>query len=171
VLCDPSAAGGPSLRRLFSYRGQGGSFFSDSCPKRSRIPPRARVRCNLAARAGNKPLPSFRRHGDSQPSRTLSCGRPDGRGRLAALYPDAGAARRIESLCYLQLLDFEPTSSRGFSRATPQSSPTSQLGKSNGVRETWGGPVRGSGAGAGLRSSLGITYLDPLRYDLLFEPS
>ena len=39
-------------------------------------------------------------------------------------------------------------------------------GKSNGVPV---GPGRGSGAGSLVAYALGITDLDPLRYDLLFE--
>src|SRR5699024_6342869 len=39
-------------------------------------------------------------------------------------------------------------------------------GKSNGVPV---GPGRGSGAGSLVAYSLGITDLDPIRYDLLFE--
>ncbi len=59
------------------------------------------------------------------------------------------------------------SSARWASPATSSSSRTSSAGRaSNGVPV---GPGRGSGAGSLVAYSLGITDLDPIKYDLLFE--
>src|SRR5206468_2118418 len=80
---------------------------------------------------------------------------------------DAGErdARRPE---YLARLDFEikTITQMGFSGYFLIVADFINWAKNNGVPV---GPGRGSGAGSLVAYSLGITDLDPLRYDLLFE--
>ena len=87
--------------------------------------------------------------------------------RLAQLYPDAvqRAAREPE---YRARLDFEIKTilQMGFAGYFLIVADFINWAKSNGVPV---GPGRGSGAGSLVAYSLGITDLDPLRYNLLFE--
>ena len=87
--------------------------------------------------------------------------------RLEALYPDA--ARRAERTpTYAQRLEFEAATiiQMGFAGYFLIVADFINWAKGNGVPV---GPGRGSGAGSLIAYSLGITDLDPLRYDLLFE--
>ncbi|MEO5692431.1 MAG: DNA polymerase III subunit alpha [Usitatibacter sp.] len=87
--------------------------------------------------------------------------------RLEALYPDA--ARREEvSQTYRDRLEFEAHTiiQMGFAGYFLIVADFINWAQGNGVPV---GPGRGSGAGSLVAYSLGITGLDPLRYDLLFE--
>jgi DNA polymerase-3 subunit alpha len=87
--------------------------------------------------------------------------------RLEALYPDP--ARRAEAAPrYRERLEFETRTiiQMGFPGYFLIVADFINWAKTHGVPV---GPGRGSGAGSLVAYSLGITDLDPLRYDLLFE--
>ena len=87
--------------------------------------------------------------------------------RMAVLYPDE-AARAEAFPRYRDRLEFEAKTiiQMGFAGYFLIVADFINWAKSNGVPV---GPGRGSGAGSLVAYSLGITDLDPLRYDLLFE--
>ncbi len=88
-------------------------------------------------------------------------------GRLQALYPDE-AARAGARARYEERLEFEVRTiiQMGFAGYFLIVADFINWAKTHGVPV---GPGRGSGAGSLVAYSLGITDLDPLRYDLLFE--
>ncbi len=87
--------------------------------------------------------------------------------RLEVLYPDP-ALRERERPRYVERCDFEITTilKMGFPGYFLIVADFIGWAKSNGVPV---GPGRGSGAGSLVAYSLGITDLDPLQYNLLFE--
>ena len=87
--------------------------------------------------------------------------------RLQALYPDA-AERENQLPRYQARMEFEVETiiTMGFSGYFLIVADFINWAKENNVPV---GPGRGSGAGSVVAYSLGITDLDPLRYDLLFE--
>ena len=125
-------------------------------------------RCNLALELGKARLPDY----PTPPAVTLDdhCRELATSGldrRLAALYPDASEreARRGE---YAARLDGElaTIAKMGFSGYFLIVADFINWAKSHGIPV---GPGRGSGAGSLVAYALGITDLDPLRYELLFE--
>ena len=86
---------------------------------------------------------------------------------LAALYPDE-AVRSAERPRYRERLDYEVATivQMGFPGYFLIVADFIGWAKANGVPV---GPGRGSGAGSLVAYALGITGLDPLRYELLFE--
>ncbi len=125
-------------------------------------------RCNLTLELGKARLPDF----PTPPGVTLDehCRELARQGldkRLAALYPDA-AAREAQRPKYAARLDQELAiiAEMGFSGYFLIVADFINWAKGNGIPV---GPGRGSGAGSLVAYSLGITDLDPLRYDLLFE--
>ncbi len=87
--------------------------------------------------------------------------------RMRALFPDT-VRREAKMPQYRARLDFEVTTivQMGFAGYFLIVADFINWAKQNGVPV---GPGRGSGAGSLVAYSLGITDLDPLRYDLLFE--
>ncbi|NDU85592.1 MAG: DNA polymerase III subunit alpha [Ferrovum sp.] len=87
--------------------------------------------------------------------------------RLLELYPDVNL-RQQEHTTYVERLEFECQTiiQMGFSGYFLIVADFINWSKKNGVPV---GPGRGSGAGSLVAFSLGITDIDPLRYDLLFE--
>ncbi len=87
--------------------------------------------------------------------------------RMAELYPDA-AERAKQDPVYRERLEFEIKTilQMGFPGYFLIVADFINWAKNNGVPV---GPGRGSGAGSLVAYSLGITDLDPLRYNLLFE--
>jgi DNA polymerase III subunit alpha len=87
--------------------------------------------------------------------------------RLARLYPD-GAERERRQPVYLERLEQElaTIAGMGFSGYFLIVADFINWAKDNGIPV---GPGRGSGAGSLAAYALGITDLDPLRYNLLFE--
>ncbi|MBX9903719.1 MAG: DNA polymerase III subunit alpha [Burkholderiales bacterium] len=87
--------------------------------------------------------------------------------RMAELYPDA-AERAKQDPTYRERLEFEIKTilQMGFPGYFLIVADFINWAKNNGVPV---GPGRGSGAGSLVAYSLGITDLDPLRYNLLFE--
>ncbi|HVL37557.1 MAG TPA: DNA polymerase III subunit alpha, partial [Burkholderiales bacterium] len=121
-------------------------------------------RCSLEIELGRTRLPEFPIPGDSTVDDYL---------REQAL---AGLERRLEKLSrermdsarYRERLEFEIRTivQMGFSGYFLIVADFINWAKANGVPV---GPGRGSGAGSLVAYSLGITDLDPLKYDLLFE--
>jgi len=125
-------------------------------------------RCNLALELGKNRLPKFPTPDGATLEDTLA--QTAGQGlerRLAALYPDP-ARRTKEEPHYRERLELETKTivQMGFAGYFLIVADFINWAKSNGVPV---GPGRGSGAGSLVAYSLGITDLDPLRYDLLFE--
>ncbi len=125
-------------------------------------------RCNLTLELGKSKLPPFPTPNSESLDDYLRDRAQEGLAlRLAQLYPEAG--ERTEKLPgYQQRLEFEIKTilQMGFAGYFLIVADFINWAKSNGVPV---GPGRGSGAGSLVAYSLGITDLDPLRYNLLFE--
>ncbi|CAG0978848.1 DNA polymerase III subunit alpha [Burkholderiales bacterium] len=125
-------------------------------------------RCNLVIPLGKPHLPAFptppgvtiEQHLDHEAEAGLE-------GRLERLYPDVAARERARP-AYVERLAFETGTivQMGFAGYFLIVADFINWAKRNGVPV---GPGRGSGAGSLVAYSLGITDLDPLRYQLLFE--
>jgi len=125
-------------------------------------------RCNLVLQLGKNYLPQFPTpDGVSLDDHLCRRAEEGVREQLALRYPDAEARATHEPL-YRQRLEFEIGTivQMGFSGYFLIVADFINWAKNNGVPV---GPGRGSGAGSLVAYSLGITDLDPLRYDLLFE--
>ena len=125
-------------------------------------------RCNLELELGKNRLPVYPTpQGMTLDEYLVSQAQAGLEQRLAQLFPDppTRAARRAE---YEARLAFEARTiiQMGFPGYFLIVADFINWAKTNGVPV---GPGRGSGAGSLVAYSLGITDLDPLRYDLLFE--
>jgi DNA polymerase-3 subunit alpha len=125
-------------------------------------------RCNLELELGKSKLPDFPTpEGVTLDEYLLQLAGDGLTRRLAALYPHE-AARAAAEPRYRERLAFEAKtiSQMGFPGYFLIVADFINWAKNNGVPV---GPGRGSGAGSLVAYALGITDLDPLRYDLLFE--
>jgi DNA polymerase-3 subunit alpha len=125
-------------------------------------------RCNLSVPLGKSFLPEFPTpNGESIEDYLGQQARAGLEQRLAHLYPDP-AERESRRPEYGERLEFEIGTivKMGFPGYFLIVADFINWGKNNGVPV---GPGRGSGAGSLVAYSLGITDLDPLRYELLFE--
>lgn len=125
-------------------------------------------RCNLEIELGRNQLPQFQTPNGVSLDDFLRSRAMEGlEHRLPRLYPDA-ALRSRQTPRYRERLEFEirTIQQMGFSGYFLIVADFINWAKENGVPV---GPGRGSGAGSLVAYSLGITDLDPLRYDLLFE--
>ncbi|HUH59903.1 MAG TPA: DNA polymerase III subunit alpha [Candidimonas sp.] len=125
-------------------------------------------RCNLTLELGQPRLPDFPTpDGITLDDYMIKLSEEGLAVRMAQLFPDA-SDRRQQYPQYLERLQWEckTITSMGFSGYFLIVADFINWGKANGVPV---GPGRGSGAGSLVAYSLGITDLDPLRYDLLFE--
>ncbi|AJP49003.1 DNA polymerase III subunit alpha [Rugosibacter aromaticivorans] len=125
-------------------------------------------RCNLTLELGKSRLPDFPTpHGEPLEDFLASESHAGLAHRLERLYPDA-AERERQRPIYSERLDFEIKTiiQMGFPGYFLIVADFINWAKKNGVPV---GPGRGSGAGSLVAYSLGITDLDPLRYELLFE--
>jgi DNA polymerase-3 subunit alpha len=125
-------------------------------------------RCNLAIELGKSRLPKFQTPNDMSLEDYLRSRAAEGlEGRMPGLFPDP-AQREREMPRYRERLGFEikTIQQMGFAGYFLIVADFINWAKNNGVPV---GPGRGSGAGSLVAYSLGITDLDPLRYDLLFE--
>ncbi|MBC7785893.1 MAG: DNA polymerase III subunit alpha [Methylophilaceae bacterium] len=125
-------------------------------------------RCNLELKLGKNYLPDFPTpDGSSLDEYLINQSRAGLMARLALLYPDA--LKREDKLPeYEARLTFENKiiNQMGFAGYFLIVADFINWAKNNGVPV---GPGRGSGAGSLVAYSLGITDLDPLAYNLLFE--
>jgi len=125
-------------------------------------------RCSLELELGAAKLPAFPTPGNVGLNDFLRRQAQAGLAqRLAQLYPDA-AQRQEAAPRYAERLasEIETIVKMGFPGYFLIVADFINWAKRNGVPV---GPGRGSGAGSLVAYSLGITDLDPLRYDLLFE--
>ena len=125
-------------------------------------------RCSLAIELGKSKLPVFPTpNGETIEDYLRLQGAQGLAKRLEKLYPDT-AEREAKAPEYAARLEFEIQTilQMGFPGYFLIVADFINWAKSNGVPV---GPGRGSGAGSLVAYSLGITDLDPLRYDLLFE--
>jgi DNA polymerase-3 subunit alpha len=126
------------------------------------------LRCNFTLELGRTRLPQFRTPGGLSLDDYLRARAAEGlQRRLERLYPDQ-AQRAREAPRYEQRIEFEirTIQQMGFAGYFLIVADFINWAKENGIPV---GPGRGSGAGSLVAYSLGITELDPLRYDLLFE--
>jgi DNA polymerase III subunit alpha len=125
-------------------------------------------RCNLSVELGKSKLPRFPTPAEESLDDYLRNRAQSGlEERMRRLYPDA--REREEKLpAYQQRLEFEIKTivQMGFPGYFLIVADFINWAKNNDVPV---GPGRGSGAGSLVAYSLGITDLDPLRYNLLFE--
>ncbi|KKB63579.1 DNA polymerase III subunit alpha [Robbsia andropogonis] len=125
-------------------------------------------RCNLTLELGKPKLPLFPTpDGVSLDDFLVAESRAGLEKRLAFLYPDE-ARRESERPRYAARLEFEANTiiKMGFPGYFLIVADFINWAKTNGVPV---GPGRGSGAGSLVAYALGITDLDPLEYNLLFE--
>ena len=125
-------------------------------------------RCNLVLDLGRSRLPKFPTPDGVSLEDHLGTTAAGGLAqRLASLYPDP-AARERAAPQYRERLAFETRTivQMGFAGYFLIVADFINWAKSHGVPV---GPGRGSGAGSLVAYALGITDLDPIRYDLLFE--
>ncbi|HET7061735.1 MAG TPA: DNA polymerase III subunit alpha, partial [Nitrosospira sp.] len=125
-------------------------------------------RCNLTLELGINRLPAFPTPNNESLEDYLRSQAAAGlETRMKALFPDA-AQREAQMQKYGARLEFEADViiQMGFAGYFLIVADFINWAKNNGVPV---GPGRGSGAGSLVAYSLGITDLDPLRYDLLFE--
>ena len=125
-------------------------------------------RCNLTLEIGNNKLPAFPTpQGQSLEEYLTERAITGLDARMKLLFPEAGA-RENQYPKYRERLDFEVAMiiRMGFPGYFLIVADFINWAKQNGVPV---GPGRGSGAGSLVAYCIGITDLDPLRYDLLFE--
>lgn len=125
-------------------------------------------RCNLNLTLGENYLPNFPTpNNESLNAYLISEARLGLSKRLSVLYPDENI-RINKQPAYDARLDFETEviNQMGFAGYFLIVADFINWAKNNGVPV---GPGRGSGAGSVVAYSLGITDLDPLEYNLLFE--
>lgn len=125
-------------------------------------------RCNLTLTLGKNYLPNFPTPNNESLNEYLIAEARRGLAlRLQVLYPDE-TVRAAQKPDYDARLDFETNviNQMGFAGYFLIVADFINWAKNNGVPV---GPGRGSGAGSVVAYSLGITDLDPLEYNLLFE--
>jgi len=125
-------------------------------------------RCNLTLTLGKARLPDFPTPaGVTLDDYLMQLARAGLEKRIVQCYPDE-QQRQAQFPQYLERLQWECQTivKMGFSGYFLIVADFINWGKNNGVPV---GPGRGSGAGSLVAYALGITDLDPLRYDLLFE--
>ncbi|MFL9871178.1 DNA polymerase III subunit alpha [Paraburkholderia megapolitana] len=125
-------------------------------------------RCNLTLELGKPKLPLFPTpDGMSLDDYLVQLSKDGLETRLQQLFPDA-AEREQKRDTYYKRLDFECGTiiKMGFPGYFLIVADFINWAKNNGVPV---GPGRGSGAGSLVAYALGVTDLDPLRYNLLFE--
>ena len=125
-------------------------------------------RCNLTLTLGKNYLPKFPTpNGESLNDYLIAEAKRGLLKRLEVLFPDQNL-RAEKQAAYEARLDFETgvINQMGFAGYFLIVADFINWAKNNGVPV---GPGRGSGAGSVVAYSLGITDLDPLEYNLLFE--
>ena len=167
VLADPRRPKQFTEEQYFKTQAEMQALFAD-LPEALENSVEIARRCNLSIELGKNKLPLFPTPEgvslDDYLTRQAEAGLQR---RLAQLYPDA-AEREKKRPEYAARLAFEckTIAQMGFPGYFLIVADFINWAKQNGVPV---GPGRGSGAGSLVAYSLGITDLDPLRYELLFE--
>ena len=167
ILADPRRPRTFTEEQYFKTQAEMAELFADLPEALANSVEIAR-RCSLSVELGKNKLPQFPTpEGVSLDDYLAQQAAAGLETRLAQLFPDpqVRAAKRPE---YLQRLEFETATIQqmGFPGYFLIVADFINWAKNNGVPV---GPGRGSGAGSLVAYALGITDLDPLRYDLLFE--
>jgi DNA polymerase-3 subunit alpha len=167
TLADPRRPRHFTEEQYFRSRAEMARLFADMPAALANTVEIAR-RCNVELTLGKSRLPEF----PTPPGVTIEDHCRDLalqglQARLQSLYPDQ-AARAAQQPRYEARLDLElaTIANMGFAGYFLIVADFINWAKRNGIPV---GPGRGSGAGSLVAYSLGITDLDPLRYDLLFE--
>ncbi len=167
VLADPRRPKQFTEEQYFKTQAEMRSLFAD-LPEALENSVEIARRCNLSIELGKNRLPQFPvPEGISLDDYLTQQAEAGLERRLAQLYPDA-AERGQKRPEYAERLAFECRTIRqmGFPGYFLIVADFINWAKQNNVPV---GPGRGSGAGSLVAYSLGITDLDPLRYELLFE--
>ncbi|MFN3564659.1 MAG: DNA polymerase III subunit alpha [Burkholderiaceae bacterium] len=167
TLADPRRPRVFTPEQYFKTREEMGELFADVPAALANSVEIAR-RCNLTLELGKPRLPDYPTpEGVTLDEHCRDLSLQGLERRLAALYPDS-AAREAQRPRYAARLDMElaTIAKMGFSGYFLIVADFINWAKRNGIPV---GPGRGSGAGSLVAYSLGITDLDPLKYDLLFE--
>ncbi|MEQ1487937.1 MAG: DNA polymerase III subunit alpha, partial [Methylotenera sp.] len=167
VLADTRRPKNFSTEQYFKTQAQIAELFADM-PEALANSVEIAKRCNLTLVLGKNYLPNFPTpNGESLNEYLIAEARRGLALRLQVLYPDA-QIRASKQATYDARLDFETNviNQMGFAGYFLIVADFINWAKNNGVPV---GPGRGSGAGSVVAYSLGITDLDPLAYNLLFE--
>jgi DNA polymerase-3 subunit alpha len=167
VLADTRRPKNFSTEQYFKTQAEMAALFSDM-PEALINSVEIAKRCNLTLTLGKNYLPNFPTPNNvSLNDFLISEARAGLVERLKVLFPDE-VLRASKQAEYDARLDFETNviNQMGFAGYFLIVADFIQWAKHNGVPV---GPGRGSGAGSVVAYSLGITDLDPLEYNLLFE--
>lgn len=167
VLNDKRRAKQFTAQQYFKTQAEMAELFAD-LPEALQNSVEIARRCNLSLVLGKPRLPDFPTPNGQGLDDYLREQAASGlQKRMAVLYPDP-AGRDEKQPEYQARLDFEINTiiAMGFPGYFLIVADFIRWAKENGVPV---GPGRGSGAGSLVAYSLGITDLDPLRYNLLFE--
>ena len=167
VLADSRRPKNFSEEQYFKSQAQMQALFAD-IPEALANSVEVAKRCNLELKLGKNYLPDFPTpDGSSLDEYLINQSRAGLMQRMALLYPD-DAKREAKLPEYEARLTFENKiiNQMGFAGYFLIVADFINWAKNNGVPV---GPGRGSGAGSLVAYSLGITDLDPLQYNLLFE--
>ncbi len=167
VLADTRRPKNFTTEQYFKTQAQMAALFADM-PEALTNSVEIAKRCNLSLTLGKNYLPKFPTpNNESLNEYLISEARLGLSKRLAVLYPDE-TLRIGKQGEYEARLDFETNviNQMGFAGYFLIVADFINWAKNNGVPV---GPGRGSGAGSVVAYSLGITDLDPLEYNLLFE--
>ncbi len=167
TLADPRRPRRFTEEQYFKTRAEMAQLFADMPVALANTVQIAR-RCNLELTLGQARLPEFPTPaGVSIEAHCRQLSQQGLEARLQSLYADA-AEREAQRGKYQARLDLElgTITKTGFTGYFLIVADFINWAKRNGIPV---GPGRGSGAGSLVAYALGITDLDPLRYDLLFE--
>ncbi len=167
VLADTRRPRNFTTEQYFKTQAQMATLFADM-PEALTNSVEIAKRCNLSLTLGKNYLPKFPTPNNESLNDYLIAEAKRGLvKRLEVLYPDENI-RTAKQPDYDSRLDFETgvINQMGFAGYFLIVADFINWAKNNGVPV---GPGRGSGAGSVVAYSLGITDLDPLEYNLLFE--
>ncbi len=167
ILANPRRQKRFTIEQRFRTQAEMAELFAD-IPSAVQNTVEIAKRCNLKLELGKPKLPLFPTpDGMSLDDYLVQLSQEGLEKRLVQLFPDE-AERDAQRATYYQRLEFECNTIKkmGFPGYFLIVADFINWAKNNGVPV---GPGRGSGAGSLVAYSLGITDLDPLRYNLLFE--
>ncbi len=167
ILADTRRSKNFTTQQYFKTQAQMATLFADM-PEALENSVEIAKRCNLTLTLGKNYLPNFPTpNNESLNDYLVDEAKAGLQKRLNVLFPDE-QIRQEKTQKYADRLDFETKiiNQMGFAGYFLIVADFINWAKNNGVPV---GPGRGSGAGSLVAYSLGITDLDPLEYNLLFE--